>query len=163
MAVCWMKIRKSSFKSENPFCHMAFCCATPVAINIKETFFVFMFFLFVLFFVRGRKVIIMIFLDLPSLLWWSWLYFTKLKHYDPVVKIHQKDTRRIQRRWGFGPSSKTRTNQIGHFLGILLFKWSRLQLLCPPFSVLLWIQFHTPVVRMQQRNNNSNRACDRRF
>jgi hypothetical protein len=50
---------------------MAFCCATPVAINIKETFFVFMFFLFVLFFVRGRKVIIMIFLDLPSLLWWS--------------------------------------------------------------------------------------------
>jgi hypothetical protein len=52
---------------------MAFCCVTPVAIkNIKQTFFVFMFFLFVLVFVRGRKVVIMIlFLDLPSLLsWW---------------------------------------------------------------------------------------------
>jgi hypothetical protein len=47
---------------------MAFCCATPpVTKNIKETFFVFMFFLFVLVFARGRKVVIMIFLvDLPS-------------------------------------------------------------------------------------------------
>jgi hypothetical protein len=51
---------------------MAFCCATPVAINLKETF---VFFLFVLVFVvyciafRGRKVVI-IFLDRPSLLSW---------------------------------------------------------------------------------------------
>jgi hypothetical protein len=50
---------------------MAFCCTTSVAINIKETFFNFMFFLFVLVLFRGRKVVIMIFLDLPSLLWWS--------------------------------------------------------------------------------------------
>jgi hypothetical protein len=51
---------------------MAFCCDTPVAINIKETF---IFFQFVLVFVsciafRGRKVLIIFLLDWPSLLWW---------------------------------------------------------------------------------------------
>jgi hypothetical protein len=44
----------------------------PVAINVKETF---VFFLFVLVFVsciafRGRKFVVMIFLDRPSLLAW---------------------------------------------------------------------------------------------
>ncbi len=162
MAVRWIKIRKSSSKIENPFFCMAYCCATPVAININEIFFVFMFFLFVLVFVRGRKVVIMIFLDLPSLLWWSWSFF-KWKNYNPVVKIHQNDTRQYRDGEVLALANQER---IKSDISLVLFCSSGVIFgrYAHPFLCFLWIKFHsTPVVRMQRRNNNGNRACDRRF